>query len=419
MRPWVASFDAGLPTRAWSLAGSGGEHPDVHRFLRLDGMRGWLSWLVVLAHIVFLSGLQDQYKVAAILYNNGPQNVFAFVILSGFVITHLLLTTRETYGQFITRRFFRLFPVFLVCCAAAIAVAFGFGDYLSGWGSGPHYSPDDVRLVDFPDEDFAAHVFAHLTMLHGMLPDSLLPHAPDMFLIPAWSISLEWQFYLIAPLAVYVAMRKTGGVELALAAFVLTGLYHFGAFGSFTYPSLIFGAAGYFLVGIMSRLLLPRVIGAVTAPLTIALILGCILLISRAHHQIFPFALWGAVFAILCTDERRLSGANGAFLKLVDALLTKPTVLWLGRISYSVYLSHAVVLVVVQFVLLRLFPDISRLHCAVLLTIIGAPLILCISHLLHTYIELPGIALGRRLASRMRSREDVLLAHQERQARLP
>src|SRR5262249_48481942 len=263
--------------------------------LGLEGLRGWLSWLVVIAHIVFLSGLQHHYKVADALYINGPQAVFAFVILSGFVITHLLLATKETYGQFITRRFFRLFPVFLVCCTAAIAVASSFGDYLSAWSSGARYNLGEVRLLDLPDNNFVTHFFAHLTMLHGTLPDEVLPHAPDMFLIPAWSISLEWQFYLIAPIAVLIATRKTGRAILASSAFVLTGLYHFGAFGSFAYPSLIFGAAGYFLVGIMSRLLLPRITGVVTAPLTIALILGCILLISRAHHQLFPFALWGAV----------------------------------------------------------------------------------------------------------------------------
>lgn len=41
----------------------------------------------------------------------------------------------------------------------------------------------------------------HLLMLHGVVPEVLVARAPGAFLAPAWSVSLEWQFYLVAPLA--------------------------------------------------------------------------------------------------------------------------------------------------------------------------------------------------------------------------
>lgn len=46
------------------------------------------------------------------------------------------------------------------------------------------------------------NILAHIPLIHGLIPPSALPDAAAAFLGRAWSISTEWQFYLIAPQAV-------------------------------------------------------------------------------------------------------------------------------------------------------------------------------------------------------------------------
>jgi peptidoglycan/LPS O-acetylase OafA/YrhL len=82
---------------------------------------------------------------------------------------------------------------------------------------------------------FWQHVVAHLTMLHGAISNNLLPWSDYAFNSPAWSISVEWQFYLLAPL-ILLAPRYP---LLACLTVVLIGIGHwlFKGFGSYHQPS--------------------------------------------------------------------------------------------------------------------------------------------------------------------------------------
>src|SRR4026209_1050430 len=81
-----------------------------------DGLRGLLAMWVFATHILELG----PYASAAALIR-AHLAVDIFIILSGFVIFHLL-STGEDYRAFITRRWFRLFPVFAVCFLIALAL---------------------------------------------------------------------------------------------------------------------------------------------------------------------------------------------------------------------------------------------------------------------------------------------------------
>src|SRR6185369_4221145 len=81
-----------------------------------DGVRGLLALWVLLAHAIELGPFSH------IAGHLRPQfAVDIFIILSGFVIFHLL-SQGEDYATFITRRFFRLFPVFAVCFLFALVL---------------------------------------------------------------------------------------------------------------------------------------------------------------------------------------------------------------------------------------------------------------------------------------------------------
>lgn len=121
----------------------------------------------------------------------------------------------------------------------------------------------------------------------------------------------------------------------------------------------------------------------------------------------------GAVPEVLVKD------APGAFLEpawsislewqfyLVAPLLTNPIVRYLGRISYSLYLSHTVVIIVIQYALLTWAPGLSQMAHFVVLLASTTAVTIAVSAVLYRCIEIPGIQAGRSLARRLTARQAV------------
>jgi peptidoglycan/LPS O-acetylase OafA/YrhL len=103
--------------------------------------------------------------------------------------------------------------------------------------------------------------------------------------------------------------------------------------------------------------------------------------------------------------------------RLVAPLLTNPVVLYLGRISYSLYLSHILVIVVIQYALLTWAPNLSqKAHLEVLLAWTTVATI-ALSAGLYRYLEAPGIHAGRALARTFVGQRE--LGTQEGMSRFP
>src|SRR5580700_3890726 len=89
-----------------------------------ESLRGLLSFWVLFAHIGLFAGLTPDVggllKPLEYFNYTAGYAVFVFMILSGFVISFLLDKKHESYGRFIFRRFFRLYPVFAFAFVAGI-----------------------------------------------------------------------------------------------------------------------------------------------------------------------------------------------------------------------------------------------------------------------------------------------------------
>lgn len=66
----------------------------MKKFRAIEGLRGWLAWAVVLAHLAYCSGFNTGVLPAQ-FRSLGPPAVLVFLIVSGFVITHLSLKNRK------------------------------------------------------------------------------------------------------------------------------------------------------------------------------------------------------------------------------------------------------------------------------------------------------------------------------------
>ena len=358
----------------------------MKKFEAIEGLRGWLAWAVVFSHLAYFSNLKWKALHAA-----GFAAVLVFIIISGFVITHLIIQRPEPYGLYLLRRFMRIFPLFAVTCAIGYFTNDLQANLLSLTSdvSDPQLAAVLADVARSNHDFFWQHFVAHITLLHGAISDTLLPFSQYAFNIPGWSVSLEWQFYLLAPILIGIAQRPRAMIWLAAVIFIAeTGCR---MFGSFVQPSLLAAVAGYFAVGVASRLFYPSVAGAVRYPS--AMLAVVIVLFPLLDNWGRPLLIWTIAFVGVARDPS--VSEVSFFARLYTLALESPIAIYFGSRSFSTYLCHMPVIAVCYWFWLVLFfaaPGFIALSATVI------PITMITSELLYRGVERPGIALGTRLA---------------------
>ncbi len=117
--------------------------------------------------------------------------------------------------------------------------------------------------------------------------------------------------------------------------------------------------------------------------------------ISGGVWTLIPIGLWIILLGLLLEHPSSVSS------RLVSPLLTNRFVLHLGRRSYSLYLNHILVLIVLQYALLAWTPHLTQfVHFGILLA--GtATVSIALSAVLYRYLEVPGMQAGRFLSNRL------------------
>jgi peptidoglycan/LPS O-acetylase OafA/YrhL len=368
----------------------------LERLRCLDGLRGVLAVYVMASHMAPFAVLPHWL---ASLLSHGGAGVDAFFVLSGLVIVQSLAAHDYRRGRFLAARAARIFPVFLPVFAFAVAVQALDGLADGGvWDALPWIGPDSparsIWSIGWP-HDWAAVIGAHLTMTHGIFPDAVLPDIWVGFLGAAWSLSTEWQFYALAALA--APWLRRGALTLPGFAGLLLVLAACGAAWQAVAPvgwgfsrAFLPNKAAYFALGVAS------------VPLTLTPAL------SRDAEEGAPLLVFAAVLAatlLLCL----LQGVDKLAIPLVWAgvlaaqvlprrthmgwaawLLTRRAVLWLGAISYPLYLVNEPV----QKLLGRALAAVVR-GDGVLFSAVWIPAALVVpvglGWLLHVWVERPAM----------------------------
>ena len=131
------------------------------------------------------------------LFQHGGASVDVFFVLSGLVIVQSLASFEYRPLPFLIARVARIYPVFLVVFTFAVAIqplATSLEDM--AW-IGPDSGSRYLWAGGWPP-NWGIGIATHLTMTHGIFPDGVLPGAWVAFLGTAWSLSTEWQFYVLA-----------------------------------------------------------------------------------------------------------------------------------------------------------------------------------------------------------------------------
>jgi peptidoglycan/LPS O-acetylase OafA/YrhL len=354
----------------------------------LDGLRGALAVYVMLGHTAPFAALP--WWVAWPLSHGGAA-VDVFFILSGFVIVQSLERCDWRPRPFLLARALRIFPVFLAVFPAAVLLDLlparfeqlpwitsdraAFGIWSQGW---PAAWPQEIAL--------------HLVMAHGLMPDALLPNAWVSFLGAAWSLSTEWQFYVLALAAGHViGCGKGRPWRLALLFLLIaTAGQLLRAAGPEAWQfsrAFLPNKAQYFALGIASAAALERKPGnAIRFTGILAATLALCLAAGGAGKIAAPL-VW-----LVCLAAQHLPGLPA--LGSIAWILRTPLALRLGAISYCLYLVNEPVQRLLGPALARLADGDAVLFTA--LWIPAATLIpLAASAALHRWVEQPALYWGR------------------------
>ena len=368
--------------------------PAATRIQSLESLRGLMAIWVMLGHLLPTAGIRwGRWPGLLSELGEGIHAVNVFLILSGFVIFMLLDSARERFSPFIVRRFFRLFPAYLVCLLAAIIL---LDINSSAYQLIPWAHPVTefmMRTTQEVHNHYFAHLAAHLSLLHGVVPQEWLPESGYTFLAQGWSLSLEWQFYLIAPLIfALVSRRLVYFIPVLLVAYAAHRyLYGDNAFLPTSIYYFLVGIGSYYLWKYRNRIALPAfcwVLAVPAAAIATPLLTGSISL-----------SIWAIVFTAMLS---RASGTASPFERAVHLLLEHKSAIYLGRISYSVYLSHTIVITLVLAALVPYARQFSQWSFLALMGALVIPLTLAVSSVLYRYVEQPGIRTGKQIANRRR-----------------
>jgi peptidoglycan/LPS O-acetylase OafA/YrhL len=323
------------------------------RITFLEGVRGVAAAMVVFQHL-----LAEQFPAYREWTHGhldlGRVGVVAFFLVSGYVIP--LSLAGQTLAGFAVRRFFRLYPVYWLAFAVFLLT--------------------DLLATGSVDGAGVTALILNVLMLHGLLGVvSILP--------PSWTLSIELLFYAQSGAAkarrLLDASVHLGWAWLAFYLLLCVGERVTGRDLPTTLPLLLFVAS-------LGHAVHLRDSGG--RPAWRALLAGGVLLVPLGAYlgvdgdgEWPPFTysvsfLGGIVLFGLFYLSRRHGMAR--------------PLMFLGAISYAVYLFHPVTMLV--------FEDLHGL-VNVLANVVA---VLVVAYLVHRFVEKPCIDAGRRWSARLR-----------------
>ena len=356
-------------------------------FPNLDSLRFWAFFAVFISHAALFLGYENQSiwftNFKTYILANGDIGVSFFFVLSGFLITYLLLKEQDENGRislknFYLRRILRIWPVYFTTLIIGFfilppLVHLAIGNQTLPFLSEPH-------LSELPKYFF---FLANLSLaFHGgaSVPTDIL-----------WSISVEEQFYLVWPLIIILVKRKhlpkvLLGLIIASSLYKYINAYNIDvlAYSTFSVMSdLCIGCLLAYILVVRNEWILKW--RSISRRAILSIYVGIFILVTGRHwlyhklylHEIiFPVVVLiiplclAALFALVIFEQNE---ANQSIFKLGRF----STLSQLGKISYGLYSYHmiAITLVLVaaaRFSVVAAYGSFSRwiLFAVVALTLV-------------------------------------------------
>ncbi|MGE0059786.1 MAG: acyltransferase family protein [Dehalococcoidia bacterium] len=345
----------------------------------LDGLRGLAVVAVIAFHLDTVRYLPG-----------GSLGVDVFFVLSGFLITSLLLEEWSRSGtislrMFYIRRLLRLFPALVVFLLvyAVIVVAFNEAQFTGH---------QDLNLL-------LTNLGMAVAYLFNWVAATLHPRVWGLGHL--WSLAVEEQFYLVGPALLVAALRFHLHPRVVIAASVALAAGSASlAFSGLSYTRLFFGTD--FRVQEL-------ILGSILAQLIAARYLRAGMLQNFAFKALLTWSALSMVFLLLHLENRHtfLSIGGYTYVALISSvivleaalsstgllsrLLSQPWLIYVGRRSYALYLWHYPI-----NIWLRGLDDMPQVILVVAFSVL-------LAELSFRFIERPALSLKQRLTANQSS----------------
>lgn len=330
------------------------------RIPALDGVRGLAILLVMFFHFTVLWKDSKLDVVFGAATRFGWVGVDLFFVLSGFLITGILLGSRQQpnfFRNFYMRRVLRIFPLYYLVIFLGTVIlpmlAVSQHEYFRNVNHGTWTFPFGYTS-EMPHWPFYWLYFANFPIVFTR------DFQNDLIAI-TWSLAIEEQFYMVWPFVVWHCVPKTlkkvclGVLTFSLFTRVLVAIYiHFHGNPAdnhrisyeFTFCRLDAISLGSLLATIMYeggldavRRLVPRTLWI--APLAVLVVLISIASAKKTIIHEDPIGLTigytGIAVTFLCLLIWTLTSPSGG---LLNRLFTQKWLRFLGKYSYAIYLCH-------------------------------------------------------------------------------
>lgn len=356
--------------------------PTSTRLHALDGLRGVAAVIVLVHHsLLTVPALAAPYYsihvdgFAAILAYTplhllwaGTEAVYLFFVLSGLVLALSVGSPRFSWAAYFPSRLVRLYlPVIAAVAFAAVVFAVFPRDL----------GAESIWIERRPDTMTWAAALSDVTLLGGV----------SGTVSPLWSLQWEVLFSLLLPLYIYLARRTPAWVQLVAYA-ILSTAGVLGQNGALTFLPMfgigvalaeVWDALGERIQAAGPRRRIGFAVSATTAAV----------LLTSSYWMLLP-VLGASARAVTLVPT--LAGVTiviiaAAHVPAMTKILTMRPVLWLGAISFSLYLIHEPIVIAIGVLLER--PAFTVL--------LAVPISIAAAALFHRLVERPAHSLSRRV----------------------
>ncbi|MCU4175079.1 acyltransferase family protein [Carboxylicivirga sp. N1Y90] len=313
-------------------------------------LRGLAALMVVLFHLFCLSNNYFTNETLLSIFRFGKYGIHIFFIISGFVITYSLIDTKYTLNnvlQFFKKRIVRIEPPYIL--TLLLCIVYSILREFTPFYNGTSTIPDIWQVM------------LHLGYL---IPFSGYPWINIVF----WTLAIEFQFYLLFAI-IYPLFRKKPLIRII----TYTGFISLHFFSPINDSNVLYYSP-LFLVGIILALHINNIIKRDE------FIFTCI---TIATFTIYFLGLTIFLFQIFTS-----------LIILFQPGIKSRLFNFLGKISYSLYLIHTLI---VFFIINIAHKLPSSIGAKVFVTIIAITATIGISYLQYIFVEKPFIKLSKRI----------------------
>ena len=353
----------------------------------LDHLRGFAALIIVFFHGThfFLYKLQSQLpnipenwptsnNPLITLIIEGHSAVGLFFVISGFIFTTRLLNRSFDYKNFYTNRFIRTYPLFIVILSLGLLIY-----------------PENISLSSVSQ-----------TLL--FLSNKISAFNGGQFTYVFWSIAVEWHFYFIFPILIYL-LRKYDYIGL-LFIIILFELIRFSIYyfkhelRIISYWTLV-GRIDQFIIGMLAGKYWIENIKLIKFKKSLIISSIILILLNSFIFNAIRGATSNHAIWIIWPTLEALSWALFliCYLNIANQLniFIKDLFNYLGRISYSIYMVHFIVIFYfIEYNFLFKFFNIDLILNSMLNTLIFViPVTILVSSLTYKLIELPFLNLKK------------------------